>query len=151
VYSVGISPPNTGASLAALRLLREEPQRVARLQERSRLFLTLAKKRGLNTGTSKDSAVVPVILGSSMIALQLSRSLQDRGINVQPILYPAVEERATRLRFFITSNHTVEQIHKTVDAVAEELAKLTPKFGAAMPANTAVTAAMAPTVQNRAG
>jgi 8-amino-7-oxononanoate synthase len=151
VYSVGISPPNTGASLAAIRLLRKEPQRVARLQERSRLFLTLAKKRGLNTGTSKDSAVVPVILGSSLVALQLSRSLQDRGINVQPILYPAVEERATRLRFFITSNHTVEQIHKTVDAVAEELAKLTPKYPSAAVTNTAVTAAMAPTVQNRAG
>ena len=45
----------------------------------------------------------------------------DERINVQPILYPAVEERAARLRFFITSNHTPEQIHYTVRAVAEEL------------------------------
>ena len=52
---------------------------------------------------SNDSAVVPVILGNSMHALQLSQALFERGINVQPILYPAVEEKAARLRFFITA------------------------------------------------
>ena len=39
--------------------------------------------------------------------------LSDRGINVQPILYPAVEESAARLRFFIHSEHTEEQIRYT--------------------------------------
>jgi 7-keto-8-aminopelargonate synthetase-like enzyme len=50
--------------------------------------------------------------------------LFDRGINVQPIVHPAVEEKAARLRFFITSAHTEEQIRLTVDATAEELVKL---------------------------
>jgi 8-amino-7-oxononanoate synthase len=72
--------------------------------------------------------VVPVIIGNSVRALTLSRRLFERGINVQPILYPAVEEKASRLRFFITSTHTAEQIRTTVDAVAEELAALDPEF-----------------------
>ena len=84
------------------RLLEAEPERVARLQQRAGLFLTLAKSRGLNTGRSKDSPVVPVILGNSVHCLQLSKALFDRGVNVQPILHPAVEESAARLRFFIT-------------------------------------------------
>ena len=50
VYSVGISPPNAAAALASLRLLEEEPERVAQLADNSRLFLSLAKQRGLNTG-----------------------------------------------------------------------------------------------------
>ena len=67
------------------------------------------------------SPIVPVIVGSSIIALQLSRRLFELGINVQPILYPAVEESAARLRFFITSTHTKEQIDQAVDAVGHEL------------------------------
>ena len=47
-------------------------------------------------------------------ALRLSHQLKLRGINVQPIMYPAVEERAARLRFFITSMHTPEQIRMTL-------------------------------------
>lgn len=130
VYSVGISPPNAAASLAAIRQLELEPQRVARLHERARLFLTLAKQHKLNTGMSKDSPVVPIILGNSMLSLQLSRALGRRGINVQPILYPAVEEKAARLRFFLTSNHTPDQIHYTVQTIAEELRRLSPEYAA---------------------
>lgn len=126
VYSVGLSPPNTAAALASIRLLQAEPERAERLRERARLFLELARSRGINTGMSKDSPVVPVILGNSMHALQLSKALFDRGINVQPILYPAVEESAARLRFFITSLHSEEQIRFTIDTIVEELEKINP-------------------------
>ncbi|WP_428305654.1 aminotransferase class I/II-fold pyridoxal phosphate-dependent enzyme [Lacipirellula sp.] len=128
VYSVGLSPANAAAALASLNLLQEEPERVARLAENSRLFLRLSKDAGLNTGGSNNTAVVPVITGNSEHALVLSQLLRSRGINVQPILYPAVEERAARLRFFITSNHTPEQIHYTVRAVAEELDSIDPSY-----------------------
>jgi len=127
VYSVGLSPPATAAALASCRLLEAEPERVARLQERARLFLALAQARGLNTGMSKDSPVVPIILGNSMRSLALSKALFGRGINVQPILYPAVEESAARLRFFITSMHSEEQIRLTIDAMGEELASIDPE------------------------
>jgi 7-keto-8-aminopelargonate synthetase-like enzyme len=128
VYSVGISPANAAAALASIRLLMEEPERVVQLDRQARLFLTLARSRGLNTGLSKDSPIVPVILGDSIHCLRLSRALFDRGINVQPILYPAVEERAARLRFFITAGHTEEQIRHTVDVTAEEVERINPKY-----------------------
>ena len=82
----------------------------------------------LLTGLSHDTPVVPVILGNSLHALQLARRLYLRGINVQPILYPAVEESAARLRFFITASHTEKQIRDTVAAVAEELAAIDPAY-----------------------
>lgn len=126
VFANGVPPVNAAAALAAIRILEEEPQRVARLMENSKLFLSLAKARGLNTGRSKDSAVVPVILGNSLHALQLSEAMYKRGINVQPILHPAVEESAARLRFFVTAKHTEQQIRTTVDAVTEELKKIDP-------------------------
>ena len=58
----------------------------------------------------------------------MSQALFARGINVQPILYPAVEESAARLRFFITALHTEQQIRDTVAAVAEELGKIDPAY-----------------------
>lgn len=118
-FSVGISPQDAAAALASTKLLRQETQRVMRLQENSRLFLTLAKEKGLDTGLSHDSAVIPVIIGNSMRSLKISDALFKKGINVQPIMAPAVPEDASRLRFFITCKHSEDQIRYTVDKVAE--------------------------------
>lgn len=137
VFSVGLSPANTAAAIASLQVLKREPNRVARLKEASRLFLTEAKKRGLNTGKSGETAVVPVITGNSLHALQLSRRMIQSGVNVQPILYPAVEESAARLRFFINSTHTNQQILYAVDKCAEHLNAIAPEyFKVASPENT---------------
>jgi 8-amino-7-oxononanoate synthase len=124
IYSVGISPANAGAALEALKQLRAHPEKVQRLHERARLFLKLAREKGIDTGYSEGSAVVPAILGNSLHALQVSDGLKQRGINVQPILYPAVEETAARLRFFCTSTHTEQQIRETVEVLAEEIARV---------------------------
>jgi 8-amino-7-oxononanoate synthase len=118
VFSVGMSPPLAAASLEALRLLRKEPERVTRLAERSRLFLTLARQAGLNTGSAEGYAVIPAIVGSSLQAVGLSNTLFERGFNVQPIIYPAVEERAARLRFFLSAMHTEDQMRSVVEALA---------------------------------
>jgi 8-amino-7-oxononanoate synthase len=121
VFSVGLPPAAAGAALASIRIMETQPERVAQLRENSRLFLTLAKQRGMNTGMSQNTGVVPVIVGNSIASLQLSRAMFARGVNVQPIVHPAVEESAARLRFFITSLHTSEQIRYTVKVLAEEL------------------------------
>ena len=78
----------------------------------------------MNNGTCVDSPVVPVIVGDSFQCIMLSKNLLDRGINVQPIIYPAVEDHAARLRFFINCTHTEEQIRFAVDTVASEFAKI---------------------------
>ena len=118
VYSVGMTPANTAAALAALRQLERHPDRVERLQQNSAYFLELAGEHGLDTGNSAGTPIVPVITGSSIAALQLAERLFQEGINVQPILHPAVEEHAARLRFFITSDHTRDQIERAVVATA---------------------------------
>ena len=83
---------------------------------------------------SDGSAVVPCIVGNSYDCLRLATALGERCINVQPILYPAVEEHLARLRFFITSKHSEAQLRMTADVLAEELGKLDPKYLAPPPA-----------------
>jgi 8-amino-7-oxononanoate synthase len=124
VYSVGMAPPAAAAALAALRLIRAEPWRAQALRERGREFLTLAQAAGIDTGSSAGLSVIPAITHSSLKAARLSEALFRRGINVQPIVHPAVPERAARLRFFICSDHTEAQIRSTVEVLAEELRRL---------------------------
>lgn len=124
LYSVGLSPPVAAASLAALRCLQREPERVRALQDRGRLFLELARAAGVNTGTSSGLAVVPAITGSSLRAARVAAALFERGISVQPILYPAVPEKSARLRFFLSCEHSETVIRETVGALGEELARL---------------------------
>jgi len=124
VFAAAIPPAAVGAALGALRILKREPERVTRLHANSKLFLDLAKERGLNTGMSMGTPITPVITGNSLLALRLSDALYRRGINAQPILHPAVEENQARIRFFITSAHTESQIRMAVNAVAEEIEKL---------------------------
>ena len=124
LYSVGISPPVAAASLAALRCMQREPERVHALQARGAFFLQQAKAAGIDTGLSSGLAVIPAIAGSSLRAVRLSEALYHRGINVQPILYPAVPEKSARLRFFMSHAHTESQISETVSALAEEIDRL---------------------------
>lgn len=124
VYAAGLPPPNIGAALGALRVMRREPERVTRLAANASLFLKLAQNAGLNTGLSSHTPIIPVITGDSKRALLLSEALFHLGINAQPILHPAVEEKKARLRFFITSEHSEEQIRFTVETVANELNRI---------------------------
>lgn len=124
VYSAGITPPNAGSALESLRLMRAHPDVVEKLRSNSLRFLNLCKARGLDTGLAIGAAVIPVIVGNSMDALKLSAQLAKRRINVNPIVYPAVEDDAARLRFFLSSTHTDEELVITADTVAEELARV---------------------------
>ena len=120
VFSVGMAPSASAAALAAIEILEQEPERVQLLNQRAALFLRLARDGGLDVGGSVGAAIVPIITGSSISAGRLAHALFERGINVQPILYPAVPERSARLRFFLTASHSEEQIRDTVRIVIEE-------------------------------
>lgn len=120
VFSVGLPPANTAAALAALRVMAAEPERVTELHQRGALFLKLANERGLPTGQSMGISIVPLIVGDTKRCVALTNALFARGIDVQPILYPGVKERAVRLRFFINRTHSEEQIGRAVSIIGEE-------------------------------
>ncbi|WP_251978351.1 aminotransferase class I/II-fold pyridoxal phosphate-dependent enzyme [Salinicola avicenniae] len=127
LYSVGMPAQVAAPSLRALSILFEEPERLQRLKARSSDFLRRAREAGLNTGDSIGMAVVPIILGSSLVAARVSDTLFKAGINVQPILYPAVPEKSARLRFFFSCDHTEAQIERTLDVLVDALARERPR------------------------
>jgi 7-keto-8-aminopelargonate synthetase-like enzyme len=121
VFSVGLPPAMAAAALASLRVMRNEPERVRRLQSNASLFLHEARSAGLDTGHSGGGAIVPIMVGSLQRAGKLVQGLFTSGINTSPIIYPGVPINAARLRFFVTSEHTADQIRSTVRTVRREL------------------------------
>ena len=124
VYSVGLPPALAASAAKALELMHREPERVRQLQRNGLYFHELAKQQGLDTGAGMGTAVCPIMVVDSLPAVVLSQRLLERGINVLPIIHPAVPAKASRLRFFITAAHTDAQIRTAVEATAEELREI---------------------------
>jgi 8-amino-7-oxononanoate synthase len=124
VYSVGLPPPQSVAALTALDLMLREPERVAALQANGRLFRDRMVALGRNVGQSWGYAVTPVILGDSLQTVVLADRLQSQGMIAVPVIPPGVPERSARLRFFLSSAHSaddIEQVCLATTAIHTEL------------------------------
>jgi 8-amino-7-oxononanoate synthase len=121
VYSVGLPPPMTAAALAALNVLEAEPERVERLRANGALFLARSQAAGLDTGNGQGFGIVPIIVGNTFRLGKVERTLFERDINTSPIFSPGVPINGGRLRFFLTSEHTPEEITAAVYEVRKVL------------------------------
>jgi 8-amino-7-oxononanoate synthase len=123
-YSVGMPPVIAVTAEKALDILHKEPARVAKLKDNSVYFAQEARRAGLDTGTSAATAVCPIMVGDSIRAVALTQRLFERGVNVLPVLYPAVPANSARLRFFLTAMHSHDDIQQAISVTAEELGGL---------------------------
>ena len=114
LYSVGMPAGIAAASLTALNIMLSEPERIEQLSQNAEYFKKILNQAGFDTGLSQGRGLIPLITGSSVKASRLSTALFDAGINVQPVVYPAVPENLARLRFFISSAHTQDQLDQTL-------------------------------------
>ncbi len=124
MFSVGMSPPVAAAALAALHTMHQEPERVSALQRNGAMFVEECRRLGLDAGLTAGFAVGVVLIGDSLRTAKLAERLFERGINTIPVTYPAVPMRSARLRFFLTSEHTPEQIERALMATREEIDRL---------------------------
>jgi len=119
VFSVGISPSNTMAAYMSLKLCDESPMLFDKLHENSAYLLSRLNDMGFDTLTSKNTPIIPLLVGESSKAISLSFELYKKGVYVMPIVYPAVKETEARLRFFVSASHEKEDIDFTVNALKE--------------------------------
>ena len=121
VYSVGMSVPNAAATLEAVRLMRDEPERVGRLASRGATMKRLMEERGLDVGPCEGHAVTPVIIGDSLRTAWVSNGLLEDGINVPCMIAPALPDRSARLRFFLNADHDDATLERAADATAARI------------------------------
>jgi 8-amino-7-oxononanoate synthase len=115
VYATGLPPATVAAAIAALDVMAREPEYVARPLANARAF---TRRAGL---PEAQSAIVPVIVGSAVRALQASELLEKDGFLVVAIRPPTVPEGTARLRLTFSAAHTEAEIARLADVVREKI------------------------------
>ena len=103
------------SALAAVRYLRTHPELVERLRSNTRYFREQLKARGFKP-LEGDTPIVPVILGETAKAIQMSEMLLDEGVFVTGFGYPVVPKGEARVRCQISAAHTKDEMDEALKA-----------------------------------
>jgi 8-amino-7-oxononanoate synthase len=117
IFSASIPPSNTATALAALQVMREEPERIARLNQIGEYMRTCYRQLGFDIGNSQ-TPVIPIVIGDDERTILTWRMLIDNGVFVNPVLSPAVPPGRQLLRTSYMATHTDAQLNQVLDTFA---------------------------------
>jgi 8-amino-7-oxononanoate synthase len=121
IFSASIPGPNAASALAALRVMKNEPDRISRVNQIADRMRKEYQSLGFNIGTS-ETPVIPIIIGDDTLTLQTWKLLFDKGVFVNPVLSPATPPGRQLLRTSYMSTHTDEQMDRVLD-IFEQVGK----------------------------
>lgn len=121
IFSASIPPSNAASALAALQVMREEPERVERLLGNAAYMRAGFKQLGFDTGNS-ETPVVPIIIGDDQLTFYTWKLLFDSGVFVNPVISPAVAPGRQLLRTSYMASHTKEHLDKVLE-IFEQVGK----------------------------
>lgn len=132
IYSTALPPVMAALTGQVIARLQHGAEETPQLERNMARFSSLALSAGL-ISEPMQSAICPVVLGSSARALGVSEQLKQRGFYVPAIRPPTVPNNTARLRVTLSAAHSVEQIEQLVDAIVQVLANETDLLQAQQP------------------
>ncbi|WGZ94932.1 MAG: 8-amino-7-oxononanoate synthase [Candidatus Thiothrix putei] len=118
IYTTAQPPAIAAATLVSLQLVQTESWRREHLQALIQQFRQGAAQLGLPLMAS-DTAIQPILVGSSEQALAISRQLEERGLLVTAIRPPTVPDDTARLRVTLSAAHTATDVEQLLTALAQ--------------------------------
>jgi glycine C-acetyltransferase/8-amino-7-oxononanoate synthase len=109
IYTTASPPATVAASLAALRILRSDPARRARLWKNRDYFADGLKNLGFCL-TRSQTPILPIVIGDSAKASTMAELLLEHGVLAPAIRPPTVPRGSSRIRTTVSSEHTREQL-----------------------------------------
>ncbi len=123
IFTAALPPANTAGVLAALEVMKREPERRTRLWENTKRLQEGLRQLGYDIGPTQ-TPIVPVLIGPLEKTFLFWRKLFDAGVFTNPVVPPAVPPSQCRLRTSLMATHTPEQIDRALDvfrALGKEL------------------------------
>jgi len=114
IFSAPLPPVTAAVAKAALEVIEDEPERIENLRKNIIKFKEGIRSMGYNIGNS-TTAIVPLIIGDEEETLELCKMVNDEGIFICPIVFPAVPKGTNRLRSHVLTTHTDEDIEKALE------------------------------------
>lgn len=109
IFSASMTPASAATVLAALEIIKNEPERIKRLWEVTHYAISNFKSLGFDIG-STQTPIIPLFIRDNLKTLILTKKLLDEGIFVNPVVSPAVSKDSTLIRFSLMATHTKEQV-----------------------------------------
>ncbi len=122
VFSAALPPSVCATAIAAFEVIETDQKMHMQLKKNIDYFLSGVKKLGFNTLLSKDTAIIPVMIGEDVKTFRFAKKCNKLGVFVCPIVYPAVPKDAGRLRCCVMATHTKKDLD-TVLKVFEKVGK----------------------------
>ncbi len=116
MFSTAMAPQVAGSLITALDVVVDEPERRESLWNNIRYLKKGLQKLEFNIGNSQ-TAIFPIIIGKDYITKEICRELNEMDIYVNPVLYPAVSKRSSRIRMSIMSEHTKNHLDIVLNAL----------------------------------
>ena len=113
IFSASIPGPNAAAALAALHIMKREPERIERVNQIGATMRTEFTRLGFDIGFS-ETPVIPILIGDDTLTFQTWKLLFEEGVFVNPVLSPAVPPGRQLLRTSYMATHTDEQIEQVL-------------------------------------
>jgi 8-amino-7-oxononanoate synthase len=123
IFSASIPPANAAAALEALHIMRDEPERIQRVNDVGAFMRKEYTRLGFDIGKSV-TPVVPILIGNHTRTLTVWKTLFDAGVFVNPVLCPAVPEGCELLRTSYMATHTdaqMERVLETFERVGQQV------------------------------
>jgi 8-amino-7-oxononanoate synthase len=114
IFSASIPPANAAATLAALHVMAEEPERIQQVNDNAEYMRNGYRELGFNTGCSV-TPVVPIIIGDDEKTFYTWKLLFEAGVFVNPVISPAVAPGRQLLRTSYMATHTRQQLDRVLD------------------------------------
>ena len=121
IFSASIPPSNAAAALAALEVMRTEPERVQQVNANADYMRGELQRLGFDTGNS-CTPVIPIIIGDDQLCFVVWRNLFDAGLFVNPVISPAVPQGRAMLRTSYMATHTKDHMDRAL-AIYEQVGK----------------------------
>ena len=115
LFSTSCPPAVAAACIAALDVMRDEPERIERLWSNTAFFKEGLHDLGFDTGAS-ETPITPVIAGEETKAVELSRLLWEEGVFTPAIVFPTVAKGRARVRTIVTADHTEDDLKEALEA-----------------------------------
>jgi 8-amino-7-oxononanoate synthase len=116
IFSTARPPPAVAGALAALDLLRSQPQRVDKLQRNAQTLRAALAAEGFDSGDS-ETQIVPLIVGGAREAMGACEKALKSGVFAQAIRPPTVPEGTSRLRLAVMASHTGAELKQAAKAL----------------------------------
>ncbi len=116
MFSTSPFIPSVVASLEALNLITEQKAGMDKLWENIRYVKERLTNAGFNIGNA-ETAIFPIIIGDDNKVKEMTYRLHQRNIFVNPVPYPAVPRKLTRVRMTVTAGFSIEQLKYTLDEI----------------------------------